>query len=249
MKPRISIIIPAFNEESRIEKTLERICAFVSANNLPVEIIVVDDGSSDDTVQVAEKNLAAHPAIASRVLQYDGNRGKGFAVRFGMSNSEADIVLFSDADLSTPIEELPKLIDPISNNECDVAFGSRAIDRSLIGERQPWRREQGGKIFNLIVRLFTGLHASDTQCGFKAFNMVRFRKLLPHLAIDRFGFDVEMLVAANENGLRLREIPVRWDNDERSKVSFLRDSVRMFQEVLLIRTRIKKGAYDFDSTT
>lgn len=249
MKPRISIIIPAFNEESRIEKTLERICVFISAEGISAEVVVVDDGSTDATVQVAQRKLATHPSVISRVLQYDGNKGKGFAVRFGMSNSDADIVLFSDADLSTPIEELPKLVEPIFNDECDIAFGSRAIDRSLIGERQPWRREQGGKIFNLIVRLFTGLHASDTQCGFKAFNMVRFRKLLPLLTIDRFGFDVEMLAAANQNGLRLREVPVRWDNDERSKVRFLRDSLRMFQEVLLIRTRIKQGAYDFDSTT
>jgi glycosyltransferase involved in cell wall biosynthesis len=248
MKPHISIIIPAFNEEARIETTLDSICESILSSHLSAEILVVDDGSSDRTIEVAEGRLARHPAVRSRVLRYDGNRGKGYAVRFGMERSEADIIVFSDADLSTPIDELAKVVKPIENDECDVAFGSRAVDRSLIGERQPWRREQGGKIFNLIVRMFTGLSASDTQCGFKAFNMLKFRRLLPTLSIDRFGFDVEMLVAANENGLRLREIPVRWNNDERSKVSFLRDSVRMFQEVLIIRNRIRKGAYRIETT-
>jgi len=234
MKPHISIIIPAFNEEARIETTLDSICESILSSHLSAEILVVDDGSSDRTIEVAEGRLARHPAVRSRVLRYDG---------------KADIIVFSDADLSTPIDELAKVVKPIENDECDVAFGSRAVDRSLIGERQPWRREQGGKIFNLIVRMFTGLSASDTQCGFKAFNMLKFRRLLPTLSIDRFGFDVEMLVAANENGLRLREIPVRWNNDERSKVSFLRDSVRMFQEVLIIRNRIRKGASPKDHRT
>jgi len=249
MTPNLSIIIPAYNEEARIEKTLDRICGFIASEGLSAELVVVDDGSSDNTIDVAKKNLAKHPTIISKVISYDGNRGKGFAVRYGMEHSNADVVLFSDADLSTPIEELHKLVDPISNGECDVAFGSRALDRSLIGERQPWRREQGGRIFNLIVRLFTGLNASDTQCGFKAFNMKVFRPLLSCLSIDRFGFDVEMLAAANQTGLRLREVAVRWDNDERSKVSFLRDSVRMFQEVLEIRKRIKKGAYKVETKT
>jgi dolichyl-phosphate beta-glucosyltransferase len=249
MKPNLSIIIPAYNEEARIEKTLDGICRYLVSEEISAELIVVDDGSTDDTIEVARKTLADHPTVSSSVVSYDGNRGKGFAVRYGMERSVADVVLFSDADLSTPIEELHKLVNPILNGECDVAFGSRALDRSLIGERQPWRREQGGKMFNLIVRIFTGLNASDTQCGFKAFNMKVFRPLLSCLSIDRFGFDVEMLAAANQAGLRLREVAVRWDNDERSKVSFLRDSVRMFQEVLEIRKRMKKGAYQVETTT
>jgi len=248
MSPKLSIIIPAFNEEARIGKTLDLIFDFLVTAGIPAELIVVDDGSGDRTASIAEEHFRIHPDIQSRVLRYETNKGKGYAVRLGMEKCSGDVALFSDADLSTPIEELTKLLGPLSRDECDVAFGSRALDRSLIGERQPWRREQGGKIFNLIVRLFTGLSASDTQCGFKAFNMSRFRPLLPCLAIDRFGFDVEMLAAAHEAGLRLKEVPVRWNNDDRSKVSFLRDSIRMFEEVLTIRKRIKKGAYKVETT-
>ena len=130
------------------------------------------------------------------------------------------------------------------NDECDLAFGSRALDRSLIGRHQPFRREQGGKVFNLVVRLSTGMPFWDTQCGFKAFKMSAIRPLLDLMKIDRFGFDVEMLYVAYLNGLRLREIPVRWFNDERSKVNVLRDSIRMFSEVLEIRRKAQKGEYN-----
>lgn len=157
--------------------------------------------------------------------------------------AQADIALFSDADLSTPIEETPKLVEPIKKGEFDVTFGSRALDRSLIGTRQPWRREQGGKVFNFIVRTLTGLPFWDTQCGFKAFNMKKFRPLLDVMQIDRFGFDVEFLYVANLHGLKLKEIPVRWDHDERTKVNVFRDSQRMFNEVRLIRKNAKKGVY------
>jgi glycosyltransferase involved in cell wall biosynthesis len=248
MKPKLSIIIPAFNEEARIGKTLDLIFDFMVKAGIPTELIVVDDGSGDRTSLIADQHLRVHPDIQSRVLRYDTNKGKGYAVRLGLENCSGDVALFSDADLSTPIEELSNLLDPINRDDCDLAFGSRALDRSMIGKRQSWRREQGGRVFNLIVRLFTGLNALDTQCGFKAFRMSKFRPLLPCLVIDRFGFDVEMLVAAQQAGLRLKEVPVRWDNDDRSKVSFLRDSIRMFQEVLVIRKRIKKGAYKVETT-
>jgi dolichyl-phosphate beta-glucosyltransferase len=249
MNPQLSIIIPAFNEEERIGRTLDRIFSFLDESGLSAEVIVIDDGSSDTTSAVAEARIAEKGNSGSRVIRYDANRGKGYAVRLGMKSSAAPILLFTDADLSTPIEEISKLTEPILSGECDVAFGSRAIDRSLIGERQSWRREQGGRIFNLIVRIFTGLDASDTQCGFKAFKMERFGPLIPTLEIDRFGFDVEMLAAARQAGLRLKEIPVRWDNDDRSKVSFLKDSFRMFKEVLIIRKRIRKGAYKLEATS
>nr|HMS43515.1 glycosyltransferase [Pyrinomonadaceae bacterium] len=178
------------------------------------------------------------------VIRYEKNRGKGFAVKTGLLASEADIAIFSDADLSTPIDELPKLVKPIQNGEFDLTFGSRALDRSLIGERQPWRREQGGKVFNLIVRTLTGLPFWDTQCGFKAFNMKKFRPLLDVMQIERFGFDVEFLFVANLHKLKLNEIPVRWNHDERTKVSVVRDSQRMFNEVREIRRNAKKGVYN-----
>lgn len=244
MKPDISVIIPAFEEEARIGQTLHRILLYIDENGISAEIIVVDDGSRDATSEIAAAECAKFPQTASSVIRCDENRGKGFAVRTGLSAAAADIALFSDADLSTPIEELPKLIEPIKSGKFDVTFGSRALDRSLIGTHQPWRREQGGKLFNLVVRLMTGLHFWDTQCGFKAFNMAKFRPLLHLMQIERFGFDVEFLYVAQLNGLKLIEIPVRWDNDERSKVNVFRDSFRMFNEVRRIRRNSKKGFYE-----
>jgi dolichyl-phosphate beta-glucosyltransferase len=177
------------------------------------------------------------------VIRYEENRGKGYAVRTGLLDAKADIALFSDADLSTPIEEMPKLIDPIRNREYDVTFGSRALDRTLIGTHQPWRREQGGKVMNLVIRTMSRLPFADTQCGFKAFNMVRFRPLLDMMTVDRFGFDVEFLFVAKYHGLRLAEIPVLWNNVEGSKVSVVRDTRRMFSELAQIRRNAINGAY------
>jgi dolichyl-phosphate beta-glucosyltransferase len=244
MNPTISIIIPAFEEEERLGESLSKILSYIGAEKLDGEVIVVDDGSSDSTARTAESVFAACPSIPSRVIRYEKNRGKGYAVRTGLKAAKAPIALFTDADLSTPIEELPKLVEPISNGEFDITFGSRALDRSLIGTHQPWRREQGGKVFNLIVRTLTGLPFWDTQCGFKAFNLTKFRPLLDLMRIDRFGFDVEFLYVANLHGLRLKEIPVRWYNDERSKVNVVRDSLRMFDEVRQIRHNTRRGLYD-----
>jgi Glycosyltransferases involved in cell wall biogenesis len=244
MKPTISIVIPAFEEEERLGLSLSKILSYISTEKLDAEVIVIDDGSSDSTAKAAENALSDSPSITSRVIRYEKNRGKGHAVRTGLAAAGAAIALFSDADLSTPIEELPKLVEPIRSGDFDVTFGSRALDRSLIGTHQPWRREQGGKVFNLIVRTLTGLPFWDTQCGFKAFNMTKFRPLLDLMQIDRFGFDVEFLYVAKMRGLRLDEIPIRWNNDERSKVSVVRDSLRMFDEVRQIRRNAKIGLYD-----
>ena len=243
MKPEISIVIPAFEEEERLGSSLERIVSYLREYHKNTEIIVVDDGSKDRTAKAAERFFASKSDIEGKVIGYEPNRGKGFAVRAGLQAAAADVALFSDADLSTPIEELPKLIDPILAGEFDLTFGSRALDRSLIGTHQPWRREQGGKVFNLVVRTLTGLPYWDTQCGFKAFNLKKFGPLLSLMQIDRFGFDVEFLYVANLHGLRLSEIPVRWNNDERSKVSVFRDSLRMFNEVREIRRNAKRGVY------
>ena len=243
MPPQLTIVVPAFNEGERLGATLPKILGHLSGSGTETELIIVDDGSTDDTAAVAERTLAESGSVEARLLRYEKNRGKGYAVRLGLLAASADIALFSDADLSTPVSEVGKLVDPIRNGECDLTFGSRALDRKLIGVHQPWRREQGGRIFNLIVRVATGLPFWDTQCGFKAFRMSVCRPLIEAALIDRFGFDVELIYLAHLAGLRLREIPVRWDHDPASKVSVLRDSVRMFDEVRRIRSEAARGTY------
>lgn len=243
MKPELSIVIPAYNESSRLAEPLRKVIDFAASSKPDAEIIVVDDGSSDNTAKVAQDLFAEFSDIASNVIRYEPNRGKGFAVKTGLLGAKADIALFSDADLSTPIEEMHKLIEPIKSGELDVTFGSRALDRSLIGTHQPWRREQGGKVMNLIIRMMSGLPFSDTQCGFKAFNMLKFRPLLDVMTVDRFGFDVEFLFVANYHGLRLAEIPVRWNDVAGSKVSVVRDTRRMIGELVQIRRNARQGKY------
>jgi len=235
MLPRFSLVIPAFNEADRIAKTLQESLRYLEATSPDSEIIVVNDGSTDATSEVVRDALSEPTRVATCLLEHFPNRGKGAAVRQGLLAASKPIGLFSDADLSTPIEEAPKLIEPIAAGELDVAFGSRALDRTLIGHRQPWRREQGGRVFNLIVRLATGLPFWDTQCGFKAFRLNVFRPILETAKTDGFGFDVELLYLARKAGLRLEEIPVRWNHNEGSKVNVLRDSVRMVKEVAALR--------------
>ncbi len=244
MKYQLSIIIPAFQESERIGDSLRQILFFIEKEKLDAEIIVVDDGSKDKTTAVAQLACAEFPHISTQCIRYEENRGKGFAVKTGLLMASGEIAVFSDADLSTPIEELYKLILPIQNDEFDVTFGSRALDRNLIGNRQPWRREQGGKVFNLIVRLATKLPFWDTQCGFKAFRMSKFSPLLEVMKIDRFGFDVEFLYVANLAKLKLKEIPVVWNHCDGTTISVFRDSLRMFNEVREIRNNTSRGVYD-----
>ena len=246
MKPDLSIVIPAYNEGERIGGPLAAILEFLSRSDRTAEIIVVDDGSTDSTSQVAKAIFNDSGSDAHRVIRYEQNRGKGFAVRKGLNEAGADVALFTDADLSTPIDEMSKLLGPIERGEYDVAFGSRALDRTLIGTHQPWRREQGGKVMNLIIRKLSGLPFYDTQCGFKAFNMAKFRPLLDVMSIDRFGFDVEFLFVAAHHGLRLAEIPVRWNDVAGSKVSVFRDTRRMISELTQIRRNARSGNYDLD---
>lgn len=244
MNSAISIVIPAYNEASRLGKSLGTIAAYLSAHSPESEVIVVDDGSSDNTAAIARQVLERSGSLRTSVISYKSNLGKGRAVRLGLLAARRDIALFSDADLSTPITEAPKLIDPIARGQADLTFGSRALDRSLIGVHQPWRREQGGRVFNLVVRLATGLPFWDTQCGFKAFHMKVCRPLVEAATVDRFGFDVELLYLAYRAGLRLKEIPVRWDHNEGSKVSVVTDSFKMLSEVGLIRQQARRGIYD-----
>lgn len=240
----LSIVVPAYNEGARLAGSLRKIVSYLQDYPADTELIVVDDGSTDNTADTARQELANSQNIRTSVISYRSNLGKGRAVRLGLLAARGDIALFTDADLSTPITETPKLVGPIAHKESDLAFGSRALDRSLIGAHQPWGREQGGRVFNLVVRLATGLPFWDTQCGFKAFSMKACRPIIEGATIDRFGFDVELLYVAHRAGLRLKEIPVRWNHVAGSKISFASDSVKMLSEVGRIRQQARRGVYD-----
>ena len=235
MSASLSVVIPAYNEAARLGNTLRAVVDYLRQNFPDGELIVVDDGSSDQTEELARQILQDSGDLRTSVISYKSNLGKGRAVRLGLLAARGDVALFSDADLSTPITEAPKLIEPIVNSQYAVTFGSRALDRTLIGVHQPWRREQGGRVFNLVVRLATGLPFWDTQCGFKAFRMSVCRPLVEAATVDRFGFDVELLYLAFRAGLNLKEIPVRWDHNEGSKVRFVQDSLRMLRDIAPMR--------------
>jgi len=244
MSESLSVVIPAYNEVARLGKNLRAVVGYLQQNFPDGELIVVDDGSSDETADLARTVFQDSGNLRTSVISYKSNLGKGRAVRLGLQAARGDVALFSDADLSTPIDEAPKLVDPIVNGQYDVTFGSRALDRQLIGVHQSWRREQGGRVFNLVVRLATGMPFWDTQCGFKAFRMSVCRPLIEAATIDRFGFDVELLYLAFRAGLNLKEVPVRWDHNEGSKVTLFSDSFKMVNEVNLIRQQARRGVYD-----
>jgi len=237
--PDLSIIIPSYNEEVRLPATLERIEEYLSASGRKAEVLVVDDGSTDGTAAVAEYFRIKIPAL--RVLSNGVNRGKGYSVRHGMQEARGRIALFTDADLSAPIEEAGKLIDALDTY--DVAIGSRAMDRSLISVHESPFREFAGIIFNKIVRIILWLPFVDTQCGFKAFRREPCRILFEQQTIERFGFDPELLYLARHHGLRAVEIPVRWGHSPATKVSMLHDSIQMFIDIFTIRWNSLRGRY------
>src|SRR6266403_2852095 len=208
MLPPFTAVIPCFNEEARIGDTLRVTLDYLAANAPDSELIVVNDGSTDATAAIARERMK-DAKIQTRLLENFPNRGKGAAVRSGLLAAREPIGLFSDADLSTPLGETPKLIEPIANGDIDIAFGSRALDRGLIGIHQPWRREQAGRAFNLLVRIATGLPFWDTQCGFKAVRFNVCRPVLEAARLDGFAFDVELLYLAQHAGLRIRDIHLR----------------------------------------
>lgn len=244
MSASLSIVIPCYNEAVRLGNTLQAVVDYMRESWPEGEVIVVDDGSADNTAAIAREIFNNSGNLRTSVIDYQSNLGKGRAVRLGLLAARNDVALFTDADLSTPITETPKLVEPIANGQFDVTFGSRALDRKLIGVHQPWRREQGGRVFNLVVRLATGMPFWDTQCGFKAFRMSVCRPLVEAATVDRFGFDVELLYLAFRAGLKLKEVPVRWDHNEGSKISLANDSFRMVNEVALIRQQARRGVYD-----
>lgn len=238
--PALSIIIPSYNEELRLPASLELIASYIKNSSRETEVIVVDDGSKDKTAQVAR---AFHTRIPSlRVVSNGENRGKGYSVRHGMQEARGEIVLFTDADLSAPIEEADKLLAALADNN-DVAIGSRALDRSLIAVHESRFREFAGIVFNKIVRIVLWLPFVDTQCGFKAFRRERCKIIFDQQRIERFGFDPELLYLARHHGLKSAEIPVRWAHSPATKVNMLRDSVQMFLDVFTIRWNALMGRY------
>ena len=238
----LSIIIPAYNEAHRIGRTLESIREFLQGTSLASEVIVVDDGSTDETAALVEQFMREHPQMAFRLERNRRNEGKGYSVRRGVLAARGEIVLFTDADLSAPIAEAPKLYEPIAADMADVVIGSRALDPQLV--TQPLGRRLAGRLFNLCVRALTGLRFKDTQCGFKAY---RREAILPIFRVQRitgFGFDAEVLYLARKRGLRLREVPVRWSHSEGSRVRMMRDAIRMVLNLAETRCNDLTGRYD-----
>lgn len=236
MRRSISIIIPAYNEEKRLPATLGRVRKYLESSSWEfAEIVVVDDGSRDGTA-------AAASAAGARVLRNPGNRGKGYSVRHGMLEAKGEWSLFSDADLSSPIEELERLWKAVEAEHAQVAIGSRAVDRSLVGVHQPLFRETMGRVFNLTMRLITGLPFHDTQCGFKLFESTAAREIFGRQRLDGFGFDVELLYIACHLGYRTLEIPVRWNDVAGTTVSPWR-GIKAFLDPLKVRWNGLRGKY------
>ena len=235
----ISIVIAAYNEEQRIGESLLKVRNYLDGQDLEYEIIVVDDGSMDNTKQVVEDYV---PEITNlKIISYPKNKGKGYALKQGVLASKGELVLASDADLSTPIEELSSLLPLISNHEYDVVIGSRALKTSTIIIKQPWWRQGMGKIFNRIVTLLVLEGFNDTQCGFKLFSGEAARSLFKGARIDRFAYDVEILAMARKKDYRILEIPIRWINSPASKVHPIFDSLQMLFDLIKIRLRIGKA--------
>lgn len=225
----LSVVIPAYNEESRLPATLDRVLDWISNRGLEFqEVIVVDDGSADSTAQVAERRREV------RLLRNPGNRGKGYAVRHGMLAAQGDWVLYTDADLSTPIEEADGLYCAAARAGAGIAIGSRALNRSLVTVHQPAFREYSGRAFNLVMRLLTGLPFRDTQCGFKLYRSDAAQAVFSRQKLDGFSFDVEDLYIAKQLGIRAIDVPVHWANVEGTKVS-VAQGMKSFSDLLRIR--------------
>lgn len=240
-RPAYSIIIPAYNESARVGATLEKVLAYVDERGWDAEVIAVNDGSHDNTAEIIRSFAKTNPRL--RLLENPGNRGKGYSVRHGMLQAHGETLLFSDADLSSPIEEASKLLAAIAAG-ADVAIGSRWLRSQLQTQRQPFYRQFFGRLFNFLLRITLGLNFKDTQCGFKAFTRRAAKTIFPLQQIERWGFDPELLYIAGKHGLKVVEVPVSWAHSEGTRISPLRDGPRMLLEMLKIRWNALRGKYN-----
>lgn len=245
--PVLSVIVPAHNEEARLKKSLQLICHYFAAREMPTEILVVDDGSTDRTGEIARNMIVPNDSLIQiRVLRNEPNRGKGYSVRRGMLESNGIFALMTDSDLSTPIEEFARLEVEINQGDAQIAIGSRDVEGSRVEVHQSNIRENSGRLFNLFVRLLLPLKFRDTQCGFKLFAMPQSRPIFELQQLERFSFDVEILFIAHRLGLKTAEVPVVWRHAEGSKVQFLRDGPKMLSDLLKIRWYAWTGRYSTD---
>ncbi len=236
----LSVIIPAYNEEKRLLPTLERVCEYLSTKDFPYEVVVVDDGSTDNTLQITKSIANKNNHI--NILSNERNSGKGYSVRRGMLSARGEYVFFTDADLSTPIEEIEKCL-PYLVNGYDVVIGSRSMPGADIIVHQPWYREKMGKIFNFMVNVVLLRGIVDTQCGFKGFKRDVAKKVFSRCRIDGFSFDVEALYLSRKFDYKIKELPIRWENSTLSKVSPVKHSIQMFRDLLGIKMKDLQGYY------
>jgi glycosyltransferase involved in cell wall biosynthesis len=239
--PRLSIVIPAYNESARIEGALERVLWYAETQHPDAEVVVVDDGSTDDTTAVVQRWMRRYDRL--HLVKNPGNRGKGYSVRNGLLQAAGEIVMFTDADLSAPIEEADRLIAAIDAG-ADVAIGSRWLDKQKQTTTQPLYRRFFGRCFNAVTRRVMGLPYKDTQCGFKAFKREAAQTIFRLQTIERWGFDPEILFIARKLKYSIVEVPVTWGHDERSRISYLKDGMKMLEEMAEIRTNSLRGRYD-----
>jgi len=238
--PQYSIVIPAFNESARILATLQSVAACIRERGWRAEVIVVNDGSSDSTAGLVQ--AFARNAPEFRLIENPGNRGKGYSVRAGMLQALGEVVLFTDSDLSAPIEEAERLFAAIAQG-ADIAIGSRWLESGRQTHRQPLYRQFFGRCFNAVTRAVMGLPFADTQCGIKAFTRAAAQTVFQLQTIERWGFDPEILFIALKRGLRVVEVPVSWAHDDRSRISYLRDGLKMLEEIAIIRWNALRGRY------
>jgi glycosyltransferase involved in cell wall biosynthesis len=238
--PQYSIVLPAYNESARILDALEAVCGCIRKRGWSAEVIVVDDGSRDQTAALVRAFVVKAPEV--RLLQNPGNRGKGYSVRHGILQALGEVVMFTDADLSAPIEEADGLFAAIAGG-ADIAIGSRWLERTRQTIRQPLYRQFFGRCFNGVTRAVMGLPYADTQCGFKAFTRAAAQTIFQLQTIERWGFDPEILFIALKRGFRIAEVPVSWAHDERTRMSYLKDGMRMLEDIAIVRWNALLGRY------
>lgn len=241
MPATYSIVIPAYNESGRLESSLQKVLTYVHAQQWDAEVVVVNDGSRDNTADIV-RGFEAKDLVV-RLVENPGNRGKGYSVRNGMLHAKGEILIFSDADLSSPIEEASKLLEALQVG-ADIAIGSRWLRTETQTHRQPLHRQIFGRIFNLLLRITLGLHFKDTQCGFKAFRRTAAQAIFPLQKIERWGFDPEILFLAQKMGFKTKEVPVLWGHSGGTRINPLVDGFRMFTEMLRVRWYSLTGKYD-----